>query len=293
MSQMAAVETYDAPRDLSACLDLLASRDDGLLLAGGMSVVPQLRSRQLRPRALVDLARVAELRGIEATADGLVVGAMVTYREVARDVEVVRMWTALADAAGMIGDRQVQNRGTVGGNIAFGAPTSDITPAAATLGARVRLVSPAGSRTSPVEVFLATPRAIRLGPAEIIASISCPAPAPGSGSAYDKYGITRNGRPVISVGAAVTLDPSGDCIEARLVVGGVGEAPHVVTDELGLAGGRVDDEAITSAAASAAATAPAHDDARGSAAYRRQLAKVYGRRVLMRATVRAKEDAPT
>ncbi|MDY0068213.1 MAG: FAD binding domain-containing protein [Steroidobacteraceae bacterium] len=292
MAQLAAVGAYHVPASLNECLDLLAgSGDTAVILAGGQAILPLLRNRSLRPDVLVDLSGIAELHRREAGAGGsLVLGAMCRHRDIYEDRKISAGWSALADAAAGVGDLQVQNRGTIGGNLVFGTVLTDMKQVVMCLDARLRIVGgPEPREVSAREIFGDAGRSL-LEPGELLESIAFPALAEGSGSAYRKFGITTNGRPVIGVAAALTFDADRVCTAATIVVGGLVPAPHDarIAAQV-LIGQHVDEDVIVRAAQAAAADIKPQSDARASAAYRRQLVRAIGQEVLLQAWKRATE----
>jgi carbon-monoxide dehydrogenase medium subunit len=288
---------YLAPVTLDDALSAIAGSDrvNGStlgVLAGGQSLVPLLRSRQHKVDILVDLNRIAELGGIEPAPDAqdrsLRLGAMVRYRELADSSDVRERFTALSDAALSVGDVQVRNRGTLGGSLAFADTTADVPAAVAALRGDVILASRDRRRRMPVDDFIRSARITALEPGELIAEVLLPEPTARSGSAYTKFGITTNGRPVVGVAAAVALDDAGTCMDASVVVSGLRTGPwRATTAQARLVGGRLDPEAVARIAQAAAAEAPVHTDLRGSAEYRRALIATYLRRAVLSAAVRA------
>jgi carbon-monoxide dehydrogenase medium subunit len=291
---LAPLRAYHAPTTLRECLDVLRAESGRVLvLAGGQSALPLLKSRQLRPEVLLDLAGVEELRGVSTPADGeglLELGSMMRYREILEAAPIGASWTALWDAATTLGDVQVRNRGTIGGNVAFADVAADIPPVAVCLSAELVVAGQDGERTVSAEEFFSGPRQTTLRPDELLAALRFPAPGARSGSGYIKYGITANGRPVIGVAASISLDEDGGCVDARVAVGGVLPAPRRARNaEQALIGTRLDVDVLAAAARAAADEVPTQDDLRASAAYRRQLIKVYGERALQRAAERARK----
>lgn len=294
MVQLAAIEAYHAPVSLVECLGLLADGGDRVVvLAGGQAILPLLKNRSLRPDVLVDLSRVAELHRRELCNDGaLLLGAMCRHRDICDDREISSGWSALADAAAGIGDLQVQNRGTIGGNLVFGTVQTDMKQVVMCLDARLRIVGgPEVREVAAREVFAGAGQPL-LEPGELLDSIVFPALPKGSGSAYHKFGITTNGRPVIGIGAALTLDPEGICTAASIVVGGLVPAPcdAQIAAQV-LVGQKMDDDVIAHAMRAAAEEIKPQSDARASAAYRRQLVRAVGRDALNAAWKRAKEGS--
>lgn len=292
--QIAPLRAYHAPSSLGECFDILrAEADRVMVLAGGQTALPLLKARQVRPEVLLDLARVDELRRHSASSNengALELGAMVRYRDIEANPAVAARWTALADAAKVIGDLQVRNRGTLGGNLVFADVTADMPPAVVCLSGELLLTAGDGQRTVPAAEFFTGPRQTALRAGELLRAVRLPAPGPGTASAYAKYGITANGRPVIGVAAQVSLDPAGTCTAARVVVGGVLPAPiRAEGAEESLVGQRPDHDVLAAAADTAAGEVPTQDDLRGSSEYRRQLIRVYGQRALQGAVSRAQE----
>ncbi|HKR17920.1 FAD binding domain-containing protein [Rhizorhapis sp.] len=294
MTQMAPLKAYHAPTSLDECLQIMAKEGSRLIvIAGGQSVMPLLKTRGLRPEALLDLVHVGELHGLDVLdADGsLLVGAMCRHRELWSDPAVAGGWPALADAAAGVGDRQIQNRGTIGGNLAFGTVITDMKQVAMCLDAELHIAGPEGERkVGALELFADAERML-LQPGELLKAVCFPPAGKGGGSAYRKYGITANGRPVIGVAAAVTLDEAGLCADARIVVGGLVPCPNIAKYAAqSLIGKKVDTQGIAAAADAAAEEIKPQSDSRATSAYRRQLVRVYGRQVLELAFERAQED---
>ena len=142
------IDEYHAPTDLAEALDLLSRFGaNAKILAGGQSLLQQMKARLVAPRILVDLNRVRGLDEIRETDSSLEIGALVRFHRAADDETLRRSFTALAEAAASIGDRQVRNRGTLVGSITFAANYGDIAPAALALDAKVVIAgSGAGSR---------------------------------------------------------------------------------------------------------------------------------------------------
>ncbi len=126
---------YTAPQDLNSALDRLRAAEDGKYLAGGMTLIPTLKQRLAQPSDLVDLGKIAVLKGIRRAGDTLVIGAMTTHATVAADPLVAETIPALAGLAGNIGDAQVRHRGTIGGSICNNDPAADYPGAVVGLGA--------------------------------------------------------------------------------------------------------------------------------------------------------------
>jgi len=294
MAQMAPVRAYWAPSTLGECFDVLDREGDRVVvLAGGQSILPLLKTRGLRPECLLDLSRVESLRSrTELSSDNgaLHIGAMCRYRDLCQDPRVLTGWTALADAAAGIGDRQIQNRGTLGGNLVFGTVGTDMKQVAMCLDAELHIGGSTGERSvSALELFSDPERSL-LNPGELLQLVRLPALGPRAGSAYRKYGILVNGRPVIGIATMLALDESGFCTSARMVVGGLVPNPREPRSvAAALVGQRLDAELLTAAANAAAEEIRPQSDNRATSAYRRQLIRVYGLQSLALAMQRARQ----
>lgn len=287
----AVLEEYLAPTTLDEALAALVRRPrDSRVVAGGMSLMQLMRSRQAEPRCLVDLGNVASLREVIADAGGIRIGAMARFKELAADPRLTGTYAAIRDAASVIGDRQVRNRGTIGGNLCFNDTAADFPPVAMALDARLEVVAAGGQRkTVPVREFLRGPREVALGEGEIMTAVLLPPAPPHSGSAYVKYGFTVDGPPVIGVAGAVRLESDGRCASAAIAVGGVlSGAQRATQAERALVGRTARDAAgIDDAVDAAALEVDTQDDLWADAAYRKLLIRHLGRQAIERAFSRA------
>lgn len=261
----------------------LAKEHNGKFLAGGHSLIPVMNLRLADPGALVDIGRLPDLKGISTNGDTVTVGALTTHAMVAASNDVP---TALSEAAGMIGDPQVRNRGTVGGNIAHADPASDLPTVLLALRASITTTS----RTINADDFFIDLFTTALQEDEIITSVSVASEGKKSGSGYAK--LFNPASRYAMVGAAVQLTvENGVCSAASVAVGGLTpKATRASSVEAALVGKKLDDDTL--AAAAAAVANDLSDDVTGdmhaSADYRRQMAPVFVRRALEKAASRAK-----
>lgn len=216
---------YARATSLDEALELIAGGDPSIrVLAGGQSLIPLMKLRLARPERLVDLGRIAELRGIRDTPGGaLAIGALTTWAALLEDPRVAR-YGAFADALPMIGDVQVRNRGTIGGSLAHADPASDI--AAPALALQLELVARSAARrerTIAIEDFFAGPFATALEADEMLIEIRVPAGAAGVASAYRALPQPASGYPI--AGVAVALDSA-----CKIGVTGLGEQPYRAFD---------------------------------------------------------------
>jgi carbon-monoxide dehydrogenase medium subunit len=263
--------------------ELLATHPDAKLLAGGHSLIPILKLRLAMPSTLIDIGRVAELKGISIAGGALRIGALTTHAELASSAEVKKHAPALAEAASQIGDPAVRTRGTVGGNIAHADPASDLPPVMVALGATIHATGPAGGRSIAAADFFQGMMTTALGENELLTAVEVPVQGAGQSSAYAKFAHPASRYAVI--GAAVALQvKGGKCSSASVVLGGLTPAPSRASAvEEALVGQALTADAI--AKASAETAAGIGDDVLGdlyaSAEYRRSVAHVYVRRALM------------
>ena len=279
---------YYRAGSVAEAAELLAQHPGAKLLAGGHSLIPLLKLRLAAPEAVIDIGRIAELRGI-AAGDGLTIGALTTHAELAASAEVKQYAEALAEAAGQVGDPAVRNRGTIGGNIAHADPASDLPTVLAALGATVNIVGSDGERSIDVTDFFQGVMMTALGDNEVLTSIRLSAAAAGQGTAYAKFGHPASRYAVIGVAASVTVS-GGTCSAASVAIGGLLPTPVRCSGvEQALTGQVLSAETIASAAD--AISGDLGDDLLGdvfaSADYRKAVAPVYIRRAVAAAADRA------
>jgi carbon-monoxide dehydrogenase medium subunit len=283
--------SYEAPRTLAEAIKLLSDHGaDARPLCGGTDIIIQMRAGLRRPTHLVDVKQVPELRELRYdAATGLRLGAAVPCVEVYENADVTRHYPGLAEAAHLIGSLQIQNRASVGGNLCNASPAADTTPALIALRAKARIAGPKGEREVPVEEFCTAPGRTVLGPGELLVQLLIPPPAPRSSDAYLRL-IPRNEMDIaiVGVGAAVTLD-SDKVKAARIALAAVAPQPLFVPQAgEALAGKKLDDAAIDTAARAAMDASSPIDDMRGTAEYRRHVVGVLTRRALKLAAERAR-----
>src|SRR5512144_83754 len=178
---------YVAARSVEDALDLMAKHgEDGKLLAGGHSLIPAMKLRRQSPRTLIDLGTVAGLRGIRLDNNELVIGALTVHSDVAASDLVRKHLPGLAEAALLIGDMQVRNRGTIGGSVAHADPGADFPVILTALKASFVLQSIAGSRTVAADDFFIDFYTTAMKSNEVLTEIRVPLPISGSGTAYAK-----------------------------------------------------------------------------------------------------------
>jgi carbon-monoxide dehydrogenase medium subunit len=280
--------TYHRPSTVEEAVSLLGELDDARLLAGGHSLLPAMKLRLSMPAALVDIGRVPGLDGIERDGDGLRVGALATHTAVATSGLVRDVCPVLGEVAAVIGDRQVRNRGTIGGSLAHADPGADYPTVVTALGATITAVGPNGARELPADGFFTGIFATSLAPGEVLTSVGVPATGGGTGASYVKHKHPASGFAVAAVAARVTV-AGGTCTGAKIVVGGVTGVPVDATAAAdALAGTTGSPEAISAAAAEVpGALGATLGDSYASAEYRTHLASVLAGRAMKEAFERA------
>ncbi len=282
---------YFAARSVEEALDLLARHgEDAKLLAGGHSLIPAMKLRLAQPRCLIDLGPVPGLRGIRLEGDALVIGALTVHAEILSSDLVHQYLPGLADAASVIGDLQVRNRGTIGGSVAHNDPGADFPVILTALDASFTLKSRSKKRTIGADDFFIDFFTTALAPDEVLTEIRIPLPSAGMASAYHKMGHPASGYVVVSAGARVSRNASGRCATARVAVGGLaGGARRAAAVEAALLRQPLNVDSISAAAANAAANADPDDDVYASADYKRHMATVLAQRAIESAVERIRD----
>jgi aerobic carbon-monoxide dehydrogenase medium subunit len=188
---------YQAPATLPEALAAILAAEDGKLLAGGMTLIPTLKQRLAQPSDLIDLSKLAELRGISRDGGSVTIGAMTTHAEVAASAEIKAAIPALAALAGNIGDAQVRHRGTIGGSICNNDPAADYPSALVALGATVKT----NARELAAEDFFTGMFETALELGEIVLSVRFPIPEK---AAYAKFPNPASRYAVVGVFVAKT-----------------------------------------------------------------------------------------
>ncbi len=271
---------YFAPRTLTEAIETLARYNgQARVLAGGTNLVLNLKEGKESPRAVVNVKRIPELRGL-AFNSHLTLGALTTVEDIHRSPVIVEHFPALAYAASTMASVQIRNLATVGGNLCNAAPSADLAPILIAFDAVARIAGPRGERRVPLEVFFTGPGTTVLSPGELLVAVEIP---PWGGPAWYLKHATRTWMDIAVVGVACALRMDGGvCAEARVVLGAVAPTPlRVRRAERELVGETLTPQRIDRAAKIAAGESKPIDDVRGSAWYRRQMVEVLTRRGLM------------
>jgi carbon-monoxide dehydrogenase medium subunit len=278
---------YEAPATVDEAVQVLAGAGDRevKVLAGGQSLLPVLRLRLAAPELVVDLGRIAELRGVRDDGDAIVLGAMTTHDDVTREPLIRQHALLLAEAARTVADPQVRHRGTFGGSLAHADPAGDMPAAALALDAEMVIAGPSGRRTVPAAEFFQDLFTTALNDDEILVEIRVPKHTDW-GAHYEKFSPVAQAWSIVAVAAAVRVE-GGTIAEARVALTNMALVPvRASAVEQALVGLQASAEAIREAVGRAADGTSPVSDAAGDEDYRRHLATVLtGRAVLAAAGV--------
>jgi aerobic carbon-monoxide dehydrogenase medium subunit len=266
---------FEVADSVAHAVELLGEHDDTKLLAGGHSLIPLMRLRFARPAVLVDLSRLDSLRYVRDAGEQIAIGALTRHHDLNYDTLLQEHCPLVSHAAGLIGDRQVRHRGTIGGSIAHGDPASDLPTVLLALDAELVVQGRDGERTVPAGRFFRGVFETALGPQDVLTEIRVPKLGP-SGWSYLKF--TRRAQDWATVGVAAVVRHSNGTIEnAAIALTNMGPTPvraHAAEGAL-----RTANDVATAAQAVAAESDPPSDTS-GSVDYRRHLATVLTRRAL-------------
>jgi aerobic carbon-monoxide dehydrogenase medium subunit len=272
------------PETVSEAIEILAGVDgEARVIAGGTALVPTMRLGLLRPDRLVSLHRVAALSGIRLDGGALDIGAMTTLSALSRHEAVRSGWPLLGQAAHRVATPAIRSTATLGGNLCYAEAASDPAPALLCLEAQVRVAGPGGERAVPLAGFFTGFYETAVAPGEILTAVRVPAAPSGARSGYVRFcPRSAEDKPLVGVAALFVLDAAKRVAEVRIALGGAAPTPiRARRAESALAGELLTDAAIRAAAEVAAAEADPLSDLMGSAAYRRDMIRVWVRRLLL------------
>ncbi|MGQ0839338.1 FAD binding domain-containing protein [Actinokineospora sp.] len=271
---------YVAPTSVDDAVRALAEAgEDAKVLAGGQSLLPVLRMRLAAPTVLIDLGKVAELRGVREDGDAIVIGAMTTHYDVQRDAMVHEHARLLQVATDTVADPQVRHRGTFGGSIAHADPAGDLLAPVLALDAELVLCGPDGRRTVSAADFFVDYFTTALRPDELLVEVRVPKHT-GWSAHYEKFNRVAQAWSIVAVAATVRAE-GGSIAEARVGLTNMSSVPVRATAvEQALVGQPATAESIKAAAEHAAEGTSPSSDGNADAAYRQHLARVLTSRAL-------------
>ncbi|MCL1917046.1 MAG: xanthine dehydrogenase family protein subunit M [Peptococcaceae bacterium] len=282
---------YHESRTVEEALSFLQLRgDEGVkVLAGGLSLVPMMKLRLAQPAHLVDITKIPTLSYIEESGNGgLRIGALTTYAAVSGSELVQKRCPILAEVTGILGDPQIRNVGTIGGNISNADPASDIGPMALALDVEMGIAGPQGRRTVKAADFYVDLFTTALDAGELLVEIVIPPLPSQTGFSYTKLNQRRADMGIVNAFSSVTLD--GDIVkDVKVTVGAVAATPvRALQTEKILKGNVLTDELIVEAANAAADGIKPETDVHATAEYRTEMVKVLVKRTLTQAVKRAR-----
>ncbi|WP_103337446.1 FAD binding domain-containing protein [Amycolatopsis sp. CA-126428] len=265
---------YVRPSTVDEAVQALASAgEDAKVLAGGQSLLPVLRMRLAAPTTLIDLGRVAELRGVREDGSDLVIGAMTTHYDVQRDALVASHAALLKEATDTVADPQIRHRGTLGGAIAHADPAGDLLAPVLALDASLVVAGPSGRRTVPAADFFRDLFTTALAPDELLVEIRVPQHT-GWRAHYEKFNRVAQAWSMVAVAVTVRTE-AGVIEEARVALTNMGSTPVRASGvEAALVGVQASADSIAAAASHAAEGTNPPVDSNADVEYRRHLAQV-------------------
>jgi CO/xanthine dehydrogenase FAD-binding subunit len=283
---------YTAPTSVEEAVRALAGASGtAKVLSGGTDLLVQLRSGRLTADLIVDTKKIPGISGIREEGGGFVIGAATPGAMIGEHEGLGAAWPGVVEAANLIGSTQIQGRASLAGNLCNASPAADSVPALIAARATCVVAGSNGRREVPVEAIATGPGRTSLAPDEFIVEFRLPKRPPRSADAYLRF-IPRTEMDIAVVGAGVnlTLDASGACTDAHLVLGAVAPTAVIVAEAAkALIGRKLDETALAALDKAARAACKPIDDKRGTIAYRVKVAGVLARRAATIAYKRAGE----
>jgi len=280
---------YVVPTSLGEAVNLLQKHGGrAKILAGGHSLIPMMKLRLAAPEFLIDIGRIPELSYIKEDSGKIRIGTLTTHYAIETSDLIRRRLPALADAAGLIGDVQVRNKGTIGGSLAHADPAADYPASILAFDATIVTLGPKGERQIPASKFFVDMLTTALEQNEIVREIQVPVKSGKTGSAYLKMAQKASGFAICGAAAVVELDGTGVLSNVAIGITGIGNhAFRATKTEAALQGQKPAADVLKKACESASDGVLALDDIHASADYRLDLARVFARRALQAAIDRA------
>jgi aerobic carbon-monoxide dehydrogenase medium subunit len=280
---------YKRAASVDEAIALLTQHGDGAkLIAGGHSLLPIMKLRLAEPELLIDIGRISELQGIRDVGSEIAIRALATHHAIATNPLLRERIPLLAETASRVGDRQVRNRGTIGGALAHADAAADYPAAILALEATIVARGPQGERRIPANEFFVDFLTTALQPDEVLTEVRVAPPVAGHGWSYQKLANQASGYALVGVGTLVMLDGEGACSDVRVgVTGAAAVAWRASAVEAALRGQKLDAEGVAAAAAGLMDGIDPLDDLHGSAEYRRRVTEGLTRRAILQAADRA------
>ena len=279
---------YSLPQSVDEALSILNSESNATVFAGATDLIPQLRGGRPEPGLIVDLKKIPSLVNLSFSNATWKIGAATPVVRINKNEKLTNEFPGLSEASGMIGSDQIQTRASLGGNLCTASPGADTVPSLMVNDSMAVIASNGGSRTIPVADVITGPGSISLGSGEFIIEFILQQPPPRTSDAYERF-IPRTEMDIAVVDAAarISLDEKGHCQEAKIAIGAA--APTVIrvpAAEKILQGKKINDELLTEVMDKASKACNPINDKRGTIEYRRQVAGVLAKRVILLAEKR-------
>jgi carbon-monoxide dehydrogenase medium subunit len=280
---------YFAPKTAAKALSLLARyKEKAKIIAGGQSILVIMKQGLLKPQYLIDIKGLAALEYIKYDEKkGLRIGALTIHRAVEKSPLVRKHFSVLSEMERNLATIQTRNWGTLGGNLCHGDPAGDVAPVLIALGAKLKLASAKKQRTIEAEEFSKDYLEVALRPDEMLTEILVPNPPPHTGVAHDKLMVMKGDMGIVGAAVSITLS-AGTCQDARIALSNCAPIPLRAKEaEKVLLGKKITDALLAEAGEVAATETNPISDVHGSAEYKKEMARVFVRRVGARALQRA------
>jgi len=271
---------YVRASSIDEAISIKGENDDSSFLAGGHSLIPAMKLRLSTPQKLIDISGLDQLKNISKNGSYISIGALCTHKQCAESEIILSGCPALSDAASVIGDPHVRNKGTIGGALAHSDPQADYPGAVLALNATFILKGTSGERKIEAVDYFTGLWETALGENEILTEVRIPVDSANANSCYLKFPQPASRYPY--VGCAVAMENSGgNCSEVRVGFSGVAESAFRDNGvEDAIRGQALKDETIAAASAIAAEGRTVLSDYFVSEEYRRAMAQVYAKRAL-------------
>lgn len=280
---------YYSPSSLGEAIELLGTKEEAKVLAGGQSLLALMKLRLAAPKSIVDITKLEGLSYIREENGYLAIGALTIHDMLEQSKIIKERYTLIYDAASKIGDQQIRNRGTIGGSSCHSDPAADLPTALLAANAVFVSQGPKGTRTINAKDFFVDVFTTALEHDEVLTEIRIPNFPPHSGSGYIKHSRREGDFAIVSCGVVVTTDSNNVCRDVRIALGSVASVPLQFTNaENYLKGKTLDEKTIVEASNQKADGADPPSDMHGSREYRLEMIKVFTKRSLKLALSRVK-----
>jgi len=285
--------SYAAPKTVKEAISVLAKvKGDGKIMCGGQSMLVLMKQNMLTPEHVVDIKGVSGLNYIRySEKEGLRIGALATHSAIEKSPIIKKNCPVLAEMEDNLAVVQTRNWGTIGGNVCHGDPAADPPSVFIALNAKYKIMGPHGERLVAAEDFYKDYLEVDLEPDELLCEVQVPTVPANAGVAHDKLMAQKGDMGIVGAAAMVTLHPStGACEDVRIVLTNVASTPfRARNSEKVLIGKVIDEKLLEEAGKIASEEVNPPSDVHGSEDYRRDMARVFLKRVTAKALEKAKQ----